>query len=341
MASARISSALLAGLLALAAPACAQAAIPDPPAAPQQLAPQQFSTQQFAPRRVAADLARLLERMFLYPDVARAYAATIRRNLKAGAYDRYTDRAAFAARLTADLQQVSPEGHLRVLAGRSAPPKTTPPPAVEDEGWVAPGVAWLRLNNMMGAPESLSEINAFLRTHADAHTLLIDLRDNSGGGLAEMDMILPWLYRTPQRVMRMDSRTGVGRNPMAGIPSMRQQPAPRGVMRFDHWVEPRAPGAGLADARVCVLTSGRTISAAEHMALALQQSGRARIIGERTSGAGHFGPIVPLDDGFAAFIPVGRSYLPESGAGWEGTGVQPDIAVPQQQALARALESCA
>lgn len=330
MASARISSALLAAALALAHPA---AAAPAPAAGAERPA-------DFAPRRVAADLARAVEQMFLYPDVGRRYAAAIRSNAAAGAYDGITDRAAFAARLTADLQLVSAEGHLRVLAGHSRS-AVAPRPALEDAGWVAPGVAYVRLNNMLGAPDTLARLDNFLQSHDDARTLLIDLRGNAGGGLAEMDLILPWLYRAPALLMRMDSRAGVGRNPMAGIPSMRRQPAPPGILRFDHWVVPRLPATPLADARVCVLTSASTISAAEHLALALQHSGRARIVGERTSGAGHYGPIVRLADGFAAFIPVGRSYEADSGVGWEGTGVAPDIAVPQQQALATALSVCA
>ena len=41
--------------------------------------------------------------------------------------------------------------------------------------------------------------------------------------------------------------------------------------------------------------------------------------------------------GYAAFIPVGRTYDPDTGQDWEGAGVQPDIAVPPAEALVRAL----
>lgn len=45
-----------------------------------------------------------------------------------------------------------------------------------------------------------------------------------------------------------------------------------------------------------------------------------------------------IGERFAAFIPVGRSYDPATGQGWEGTGVTPHVAVPAAQALETALQ---
>lgn len=49
--------------------------------------------------------------------------------------------------------------------------------------------------------------------------------------------------------------------------------------------------------------------------------------------------MVPLDRGFsyAAFVPNGRTFDPDTGIGWEGSGIEPDIAVPADDALAEAL----
>ena len=44
-----------------------------------------------------------------------------------------------------------------------------------------------------------------------------------------------------------------------------------------------------------------------------------------------------MGEGYAAFIPVGRTFDPDTGQSWEGVGVQPDVAVPADQALAEAL----
>ena len=45
-----------------------------------------------------------------------------------------------------------------------------------------------------------------------------------------------------------------------------------------------------------------------------------------------------MGKGYAAFIPVGRTFDPDTGESWEGTGVKPDVAVPADKALGEALK---
>jgi C-terminal processing protease CtpA/Prc len=73
------------------------------------------------------------------------------------------------------------------------------------------------------------------------------------------------------------------------------------------------------------------------MTLALKRTGRATIVGEPTAGAGHYGTIRQIGERFSAFIPIGRTFDPDTGDGWEGDGVAPDVAVPAAAALAEAL----
>ena len=94
----------------------------------------------------------------------------------------------------------------------------------------------------------------------------------------------------------------------------------------------------LRKAKVYLLVSNQTASAAEHFALALKSTGRATLIGEATAGANHFGGPVPLNDHFAVWMPVGRTYDIKTGKDWEGDGIAPDIAVDPKQALVVALE---
>ena len=81
-----------------------------------------------------------------------------------------------------------------------------------------------------------------------------------------------------------------------------------------------------------------TGSAAEHFALALKRTARATLIGSATYGANHFGGDQDIGGDFTAFIPVGRTYNPETGEDWEGKGVAPDIDVPPGEALIEALK---
>ena len=118
---------------------------------------------------------------------------------------------------------------------------------------------------------------------------------------------------------------------------MRRVGGPEGVVRRMHYAIPAGAATPLREAQVYVLTSRRTGSAAEHFALSLKRTGRATLIGEPTGGAGHYGGIMDLGAGYAAFIPVGRTFDPDTDQGWEATGVAPNVAVPADQALDEAL----
>ena len=94
----------------------------------------------------------------------------------------------------------------------------------------------------------------------------------------------------------------------------------------------------MRNAKVYLLTSNRSASAAEHFALALKSTGRATLIGEATAGANHFGGPQPLNDHFAVWMPIGRTYDIKTGKDWEGDGIAPDIQADPRQALVLALE---
>jgi C-terminal processing protease CtpA/Prc len=104
-----------------------------------------------------------------------------------------------------------------------------------------------------------------------------------------------------------------------------------------HVAAPTAVASDLREAKIYVLTSGYTGSAAEHLTLALKRTRRATIIGETTAGMGHFGRVVELPAGFFAFIPIGRPLDPATGIGWEGIGIKPHLEVPARNALETAL----
>lgn len=82
-----------------------------------------------------------------------------------------------------------------------------------------------------------------------------------------------------------------------------------------------------------VLTSRGTFSAAEEFTYNLKHMERATIVGDTTGGGAHPVDFFPLDDGFFATVSIGRAINPITKTNWEGVGVIPHIAVPQEQAL--------
>ena len=67
-------------------------------------------------RQVVEALATSLERNFVFPEVGKNYAVALRTKLAAGGYDRFASGRDFAAAVTADLQAVAKDGHLKLMA---------------------------------------------------------------------------------------------------------------------------------------------------------------------------------------------------------------------------------
>ncbi|MBS0658612.1 MAG: S41 family peptidase [Verrucomicrobia bacterium] len=294
-------------------------------------------------RQVITELARELEARFVFPEVARAYAEMLRRKLTEGTYERLTDPREFARQLTDDLQAVSPDRHLRVSVGDGVPPGMrrgpgAPAGAGLEEARMLGRVAYLRFNLFPDSEEVAARARQFLLDHADATAVILDSRTNRGGTARVMDAILPLLYAEQRELVRMDTRAAAAAGaPPMDAPSMVLRPSPPEIVRRDHVVIPDQQERRLQKVPVFYLTSKRTGSAAEHLALAFKRTGRATLIGETTGGAGHYGGVTRLGERFAVFIPIGRTYYVDTNRGWEGTGVVPDVAVPAEQALEEAL----
>jgi C-terminal processing protease CtpA/Prc len=101
----------------------------------------------------------------------------------------------------------------------------------------------------------------------------------------------------------------------------------------EFWTLKEVAGKRYAGKDVYVLTSGRTFSGAEEFSYNLKNLKRATLVGETTGGGANPGGGNRLSAHFAAFIPTGRAVSPVTKTNWEGTGVEPDVKVPADQAL--------
>jgi hypothetical protein len=343
----QLKIAILAGAAAcLSAPFQAQAA-PTPGPTPEIARP---AFGKADAEKAVTDLATALEDNFVFPDKGKAYAAMLRANLAKGDYASFPDAPAFAERVTADLQAVHKDGHLRLRVapaeqrGQAQAPNGGPANAngVAKSGWLAPGVAYVEFTGFPGSETTLAEVRKFLAAHKDARTLIIDARNNGGGGLAEMNLVFEQIFAKPTTLVTMDIRQAVEEKHGTPFdpkdPLMRKVSSPATIIRREHVAVPAAQQSGLRDAKVYLLTSKKTFSAAEHLSLSLKRTRRATLVGEATGGGAHFGGMAPMGTGYAAFIPVGRTFDPDTGQSWEGTGVAPDVAVPADTALDEALK---
>ncbi len=305
-----------------------------------------------AAKEAVEKYASLLEEMYVYPEVGKAYAALLRKNLASGRYSKFTSAEHLAEALPRDLAAVNPDLHLSVLPAsvpmvgvfsKTAYTGGTCPEAGEQltrsigkSGWLAPGVAYIEFCGFQGGDTNLQQLQKFLEAHASAKTLIIDNRGNIGGAQEEMDLMFPHFYRSLVELLRFEMRAAVAAedsNPLNADPRMKRLAA-GATTQFAYFVEPDPRlKTALLDAKIYVLTSNATASAGEAATFALKDSRRAQIIGEVTQGAGHLGPTIPIGGGYRAFIPVARIFDADTGNGWEGKGVVPDVRVAAAQAL--------
>jgi hypothetical protein len=296
-------------------------------------------------RAVALKLADELVKSFVFTDQANAYAAMLRKNATAGRYDSGT-RAAVAHLLTDDLQAVHKDGHLHVeladdgarQGGDGGPPHGFPP-LIQAAKTIAPGIGYIRFSAFFGTDEELAGVKKWLAENRDAKTLIFDLRNHHGGGLDEQDAIFSYIFATKTPLVKMAMSKAVYEQ--HGAP-LRSTPTVQFLAEGDKMVATHValPGEDtpLRTAKIYLVVSNKTASAAEHFSLAMKSTGRATLIGEPTAGANHFGGPASLNEHFAVWMPVGRTYDIETGKDWEGGGVAPDVAVDPRQALVVALE---
>jgi hypothetical protein len=328
----------------MTAPLNAQAAAPAPSASPA-AAPASLPLEAGEGRAVALKLADQLVSSFVFHDQAEAYAAMLRKNAAAGRYDSGT-REALAKLLTDDLQVVHKDGHLHVevadhqqRGGADNGPPRDFPPLIQAAKTIAPRIGYIRFSAFFGNDEEMAGVRKWLAENRDAKTLIFDLRNHHGGGLDEQDAIFSYIFaaKTPlvKMAMAKDIYAKHG-SPMKAGPTLVFADEGDTVVAT-HSAVP-VENTALRRAKVYLLVSNKTASAAEHFALALKSTGRATLIGEATAGANHFGGGQDINEHFAVWMPVGRTYDIKTGKDWEGSGIAPDIEVDPKQALVVALE---
>lgn len=243
------------------------------------------------------------------------------------------DRAALAEALSAVTLKVSEDQHLKVSV--ATPSAQTARLSEADQALVdqrvayglmavrrLPGnIGYLKLRYFEQGPEGAAMIDAALGLLRHTDALIIDLRENTGGGGASDERLMGHLSKTPLVMARLHWRQPDGRE------EIQQRQA-----------DPPATGPLYADKPVFVLTANRTFSAAEEFAYDIQANKRGLLIGARTRGGGNPAnrPAPPLGFGLRVFVPNGQAIHPLTGKGWEGVGVQPDIETPAESALTEA-----
>ncbi len=177
-----------------------------------------------------------------------------------------------------------------------------PPQTVFIEPNLVPGVAVLRITsfNKGTADQFGAAMATIMSAQPVPQALVLDLRGNRGGILRQAVLVADSLLPNGPIVQAQ------GRDPDA-------------TQSF------KAEGSDLSNgARLVVLVDGQTASAAEILAAALADNGRAVVIGSETLGKGLVQTITSLPDGGELFVTWSRVLAPR---GWplQSLGVMPQL----------------
>jgi len=172
-------------------------------------------------------------------------------------------------------------------------------------------IGYFKLNSFPETSVCQQQATAAMASLNGANAIIFDLRDNRGGFPDMVTLIASYLFDHPEYIYN-----------------------PRENTTNQSWTQSPVPGSRLAGKPVYVLTSARTISAAEQFTYDLKMLKRATIVGEKTAGAAHSGVFHRIDDHFGMGIRESKPVNPFSKADWEGTGVEPDVKVNEADALA-------
>jgi hypothetical protein len=276
------------------------------------------------------EAARLVEQHYIFEEVGSELATKLRANLQAGVYAAAQDSSELVRLVTADLQSVNGDKHLRLRFGppnaqpRGAAPGSPAEIARRNHFGIAraevlpANVGYLDLRQFYGLAFSREALAAAIQSLAETRALIIDLRRHAGGTPDASAFLASYLFGDePQHLASLRRRGVAGEIPF--------------------WTDPAVPGPRFGpDKPVFLLTSPKTFSAGEGFAYNLQARRRVTIVGEVTGGGANPGRFHPLPNGYAIFVADARSVNPITGTNWEGVGVQPDIPVPAAEAFVTA-----
>lgn len=284
---------------------------------------------------------------YVFPDKAKQIEAVLRKQQNEGKYDGLTDGEQLAKLLTDDLRGVAHDLHMEVTFSPAVVPPDDaggPPPAslaefdhrinfamrlfyrykanqrVEKVDHLSPNIGYLKVTGFPPGFLMTEKYGAAMDKLADTDGLIVDLRENRGGGADSVALLISYFVDQRTRLNDIwDRDTGIS---------------------TQQWTEEKLRGNRFGGKKPVVILAGPgTMSAGEDFAYTMQALKRATVVGERTWGGANPSRPYRLGDHFAAWIPARRLINPITHSNWEGVGVIPDIAANPEDALAVAKDT--
>lgn len=282
-------------------------------------------------RTALAQIADVIEQRYVLEEKAQLSAKLLREQSEKGQWDQHcSDPAAFAQSVTDHLRRQMQDDHIYVeYAPESkgsgdndwlekwrsdAPSRSFGVKKVER---LAGNIAYLHITDFYELDMMKDALAAAFELVSSSDGLILDLRNNPGGS-PETEWPVQWTFMDAGAPLplRRESRAG---------------PEP-------DLAEPEIPWSRYGSKRpLAIILNASTFSAPEAVAYSLQAQGRAMIIGSPSGGGAHMGgDAIAVSGGWKIGVPEIRPFSPYTGTNWERTGVMPDIAAADGEAVDKA-----
>ena len=234
---------------------------------------------------------------------------------------------------------------VRITRGAPTGPQPEPEPTI-DSLTLAGGVPYLAIRSF-GQPSFEQAAIEFLRAHADAPAIVIDVRGNGGGTTPQaliralmdrpysewteatpMSVALFGAYRRIQEIVSPSDLTDYTRGYIDGLSEFDRTM----MTTIGRTIPPQHP---VYTGRLAVLIDDRCASACEDFVMPLEAAQRAILVGSTTYGSTGQPYMYAFDNGMSFRVSTKREYFPD-GSTFEGVGITPNVAIEPSAADLRA-----
>lgn len=197
--------------------------------------------------------------------------------------------------------------------------------------WINDDVALIRIDSFGWDAYKWMRVGRFFKEARHAEAIVIDLRGNPGGlvfyGRHLAGQLLPRHQPYSIEIKRRHYRNYLAANgPDAplDLDALADFGTPRYPFRFPLSFRPPYQG------KVAILIDGFSASAADLFPAVMQEYGRAKIVGNTTSGSLLVAWTFRLGDGYRLYAPIAETLTPQ-GKRIESQGIHPDVPLSPRQ----------
>ncbi len=271
---------------------------------------------------------KLMEEQYVFLDKAKEVNVHLDKLMKENYFDDFSTPEALARAITQEMRKVTNDNHLGVYPPRVVRerPNAEPNylrnvaryyrPMINGFQYFENNVGYFDMR-FFGGGRFFPLIDDVMAQLSMADAIIIDLRYSSGGSPMMVQYLASYFFEKGMLLTSIYSRYNDHTN--------------------EYWTV-EVEGKKRLDVPVFILTSSRTFSAAEGLPYTMQARKRATIVGAITRGGAHPTRTHNIGNGFRVGIPFAMSINPVTKSNWEGTGVIPNVEVPEDEALEKAKE---